>query len=59
MASADPAEQALAQALAALEPITDKIVALLDRLVGVGSLIVFGGVLFALSPYRRGTGSLR
>ncbi|MEY3683422.1 MAG: hypothetical protein RIS62_132 [Chloroflexota bacterium] len=33
--------------------------ALLDRLVGVGSLVVFGGGLFALSPYRRGVGSLR
>lgn len=33
--------------------------ALLDRLVGVGSLIVGGGALFALSPYRRGAGSLR
>ena len=33
--------------------------ALLDRLVGVGSLIVGGGALFALSPYRRGIGSLR
>jgi len=33
--------------------------ALLDRLVGVGSLIVGGGALFALSPYRRGVGSLR
>ena len=33
--------------------------ALLDRLVGVGSLIVFGGALFALSPYRRGNGALR
>jgi len=33
--------------------------ALLDRLVGVGSLIVGGGALFALSPYRRGVGALR
>jgi len=33
--------------------------ALLDRLVGVGSLVVGGGALFALSPYRRGVGSLR
>ena len=33
--------------------------ALVDRLVGVGSLIVGGGALFALSPYRRGVGSLR
>jgi uncharacterized membrane protein YbhN (UPF0104 family) len=33
--------------------------ALLDRLVGVGSLIVGGGALFALSPYRRGVGTLR
>ena len=33
--------------------------ALLDRLVGVGSLVLGGGVLFALSPYRRGVGSLR
>jgi uncharacterized membrane protein YbhN (UPF0104 family) len=33
--------------------------ALLDRLVGVGSLVVLGGGLFALSPYRRGVGSLR
>ena len=33
--------------------------ALLDRLVGVGSLIIGGGALFALSPYRRGAGSLR
>jgi hypothetical protein len=33
--------------------------AVLDRLVGVGSLVVGGGVLFALSPYRRGVGSLR
>jgi len=33
--------------------------ALLDRLVGVGSLVLGGGVLFALSPYRRGVGALR
>lgn len=33
--------------------------ALLDRLVGVGSLVIGGGVIFALSPYRRGVGSLR
>jgi uncharacterized membrane protein YbhN (UPF0104 family) len=33
--------------------------ALLDRLVGVGSLVAGGGALFALSPYRRGAGSLR
>lgn len=33
--------------------------ALLDRLVGVGSLVVGGGALFTLSPYRRGVGSLR
>jgi len=33
--------------------------ALLDRLIGVGSLIVGGGLLFALSPYRRGVGALR
>jgi uncharacterized membrane protein YbhN (UPF0104 family) len=33
--------------------------ALLDRLVGVGSLVAGGGALFALSPYRRGVGSLR
>jgi len=33
--------------------------ALLDRLVGVGSLVLVGGALFALSPYRRGVGSLR
>ena len=33
--------------------------ALLDRLVGVGSLIIAGGALFALSPYRRGVGTLR
>ncbi|NDH28180.1 MAG: UPF0104 family protein [bacterium] len=33
--------------------------ALLDRLVGVGSLVVLGGGLFALSPFRRGVGSLR
>jgi uncharacterized membrane protein YbhN (UPF0104 family) len=33
--------------------------ALLDRLVGVGSLVVGGGALFALSPYRRGAGALR
>jgi hypothetical protein len=33
--------------------------ALLDRLVGVGSLIAVGGALFALSPFRRGVGSLR
>jgi hypothetical protein len=33
--------------------------ALLDRLVGVGSLVAGGGALFALSPYRRGIGSLR
>lgn len=33
--------------------------ALLDRLVGVGSLVIGGGAIFALSPYRRGVGSLR
>jgi uncharacterized membrane protein YbhN (UPF0104 family) len=33
--------------------------ALLDRLVGVGSLILVGGALFTLSTYRRGVGSLR
>jgi hypothetical protein len=33
--------------------------ALLDRLVGVGSLILGGGAIFALSPYRRGAGALR
>ena len=33
--------------------------ALLDRLVGVGSLVVGGGAIFTLSPYRRGVGSLR
>ena len=33
--------------------------AVLDRLVGVGSLVLGGGALFALSPYRRGVGSLR
>lgn len=33
--------------------------ALLDRLVGVGSLVVGGGVIFAISSYRRGVGSLR
>lgn len=32
--------------------------ALLDRLIGVGSLIVGGSLLFALSPYRRGVGAL-
>jgi uncharacterized protein (TIRG00374 family) len=33
--------------------------ALLDRVVGVGSLLVGGAVLFAWSPYRRGVGRLR
>ena len=46
-------------ALFGFEPESAIALALLDRLVGVGSLIVFGGVLFAFSPYRRGVGSLR
>lgn len=33
--------------------------ALLDRVVGVGSLLLGGAVLFAWSPYRRGVGRLR
>jgi uncharacterized protein (TIRG00374 family) len=33
--------------------------ALLDRAVNVGSLLLGGGLLFAVSPYRRGRGRLR
>jgi uncharacterized membrane protein YbhN (UPF0104 family) len=32
---------------------------LLDRVIDIGSLMVGGGVLFAVSPYPRGAGSLR
>jgi hypothetical protein len=33
--------------------------ALLDRAINIGSLLLGGGLLFALSPYRRGAGVLR
>jgi uncharacterized membrane protein YbhN (UPF0104 family) len=46
-------------ALFGFSPETAIALALLDRLVGVGSLVLGGGVLFALSPYRRGVGALR
>ena len=46
-------------ALFGFSPETAIALALLDRLVGVGSLVLGGGVLFALSPYRRGVGTLR
>lgn len=32
---------------------------LLDRVIDIGSLMVGGGILFAVSPYPRGAGSLR
>ena len=32
---------------------------LLDRVIDIGSLMVGGGILFAISPYPRGAGSLR
>ena len=32
---------------------------LLDRVIDIGSLMVGGGILFAVSPYSRGAGSLR
>jgi uncharacterized membrane protein YbhN (UPF0104 family) len=46
-------------ALFGFSPETAIALAMLDRLVGVGSLVLGGGVLFALSSYRRGVGALR
>jgi hypothetical protein len=31
---------------------------LLDRVIDIGSLLIGGGLLFTLSPYRRGAGKL-
>ena len=42
-----------------LSPESALALALLDRAINIGSLLVGGGLLFALSPYRRGKGSLR